>query len=79
MEVDPGWEVVDDIVTPAREDRVRYVKRISAATAPVFILAPGVDSRLIDTPVDVRTVAPTVARLLRIRSPNGAALPAIIL
>lgn len=79
VEVDPGWEVVDDIVTPAREDRVRYVKRIAAATAPVFILAPGVDSRLIDTPVDVRTVAPTVARLLRIRSPNGAALPAIIL
>lgn len=79
VEVDPGWEVVDDIVTPAREDRVHYVKRVATATAPVIILAPDVEARLIDTPIDVRTVAPTVARLLRIRSPNGAALPSMVL
>lgn len=79
VEVDPGWEVVDDIMSPAREDRVHYVKRVATATAPVIILAPEVKARVIDTPIDVRTVAPTVARLLRIRSPNGAALPSMVL
>lgn len=79
LEVDPGWEVVDDITSLPREDRVHYVKRLATATAPVFIMAPGVDPRIIDTPVDVRVVAPTVARLLRIRSPNGSALPSLVL
>lgn len=78
VEVDPGWEVVDDITSPAREDRIHYVKRLATATAPVFILAPNVDPQVIDTPVDIRVVAPTVARLLRIRSPNGAALPSMV-
>lgn len=79
VEVDPGWEVVDDITSPADQNRVHYVKRMATATAPVIIMAPGVAPRVIDTPIDVRTVAPTVARLLRIRSPNGAALPPMVL
>jgi len=74
VEVAPGWETVDDIVVPASKNRVHYVKRVAPATAPVFILAPDVDARTIDTPVDIRIVAPTVARLLRIRSPNAASL-----
>lgn len=77
LDVAPGWETVDDIDIPAREDRIKYVKRMVPATAPVFILAPDVDARTIDTPVDIRVVAPTVARLLRIRSPNGAAMPGL--
>ena len=72
VQVAPGWETIDDIQIPARPDRVHYVKRLAAAVAPVFILAPDVDARTIDTPVDIRVVAPTVARLLRIRSPNAA-------
>ena len=78
VEVDPGWEVVDDITSPAGKDRIHYVKRLATATAPVFIMAPDVDPRVIDTPVDIRVIAPTVARLLRIRSPNGAALPSMV-
>ncbi|MGN0209694.1 MAG: alkaline phosphatase family protein [Muribaculaceae bacterium] len=78
VEIDPGWELVDDIDRPAPENRIHYVKRVVTATAPVFILAPNVDARTIDTPVDIRFVAPTVARLLRIRSPNAAALPALL-
>lgn len=75
----PGWETVDDISHNVPENRIHYVNRLAPATAPVYILAPGVDARVIDTPVDVRTIAPTVARLLRIRSPNAAALPALVL
>lgn len=79
VDVAPGWETVDDILTPADAGREHYVKRLAPATAPVFILAPDVDPRTIDTPVDIRVVAPTVARLLRIRSPNAAALPGLVL
>lgn len=79
MQVDAGWETVDDAVTSVPAERVHYVKRYAPATAPVFILAPDVDARVIDTPVDARVVAPTVARLLRIRSPNAAAMPGLIL
>lgn len=77
VEVAPGWETVDDINTPADNSRIRYVHRYAAPTAPVFILAKDLDPRTFDTPVDIRVVAPTVARLLRIRSPNAAALPAL--
>ncbi len=77
VEIDPGWETVDDILIPADENRIHYVKRLAPATAPVYILAPNVNPQTIDTPVDIRIIAPTVARLLRIRSPNAAELPAI--
>ena len=79
VEVAPGWETVDDIVTPAAPDRRVYVSRMTPALAPVFILAPDLDARTIDTPVDIRVVAPTVARILRIRSPNAAAMPPLTL
>ncbi len=78
LEVDPGWEVVDDMVSPASPKRTQYVKRCTPATAPVYILAPQTEARTLATPVDARSIAPTVARILRIRSPNAASLPALV-
>lgn len=72
-----GWEVVDDWQTPASATRTQMVHREVAPTGIAIIMAPGVDARTIATPVDARSIAPTVARLLRIRSPNGASLPAL--
>ena len=40
--------------------------------APAFIIAPGVKPQKITSPIDAALLAPTVARILRIRSPNGA-------
>lgn len=79
VEVAPGWETVNDILVPADEARTHYVKRLAPATAPVYILAPQIKPRVIETPVDARVIAPTVAGLLRIRSPNAAGLPALVL
>lgn len=75
----PGFELIDDFetATVAAEDAPTYVRRSVAPTAPVFIMAPTVESGVIETPVDARAIAPTVARQLRIRSPNGATVPAI--
>lgn len=69
--INPGWEVVDDESGSSNGQ----VQRLGAQTFPVFILAPDVKAQRISTPLDVTVLAPTVARLLRIRSPNAAATP----
>lgn len=77
VSVIPGWAIVDDYADNAGQRPTLEVSRIAAATAPVFILAPDLEPKRLDTPVDARVIAPTVARLLRIRSPNAAALPGL--
>ncbi len=76
--VAPGFESIDDY-NDTEETAVHtgMVQCTAAATAPVFILAPEVAAQTIGTPVDARAIAPTVAWILRIRSPNGAATPAL--
>ncbi|MCM1071015.1 MAG: alkaline phosphatase family protein [[Clostridium] fimetarium] len=68
----PGWQELDD-----DNDTERPVTTVRSVlpTAPAFILAPGVAPREIDTPVDARALAPSVAGILRIRAPNAAATP----
>ena len=67
LDLCPGWEVVYEDNNDTRE----YV-RINAIPAPCFILAPDVKPVRIATPVRATAIAPTVSRLLRIRSPNGS-------
>lgn len=75
--VAPGFEIVDDFNTVPRADRIPMVERVATSAAPVFIMAPGVAARTIGETVDARAIAPTVCRILRIRSPNGASAPAL--
>ncbi len=63
----PGWEIEKDDKTN------NIVVRNACASAPIYILTPSVEAQTITYPVDARAIAPTVARLLRIRSPNAAA------
>ncbi len=44
-------------------------------SSPVFFLSPDLKAERITSEIDARTIAPTVARLLRIRSPNASELP----
>jgi len=46
--------------------------RWQATTSPVYILSPGLDASEIIERIDARAIAPTLARILRIRSPNAA-------
>ena len=71
--VAPGWQITDQ----GTDFTLPMVERSGVTTSPAFILSPNVKSTIITTPVDARTLAPTVAGILRIRSPNGAALPAL--
>lgn len=74
VSINPGWEISD--LAEDRESSNRMpVIRAAAPIAPVYILAPSVAPQTIGTTVDARAIAPTIARLLRIRSPNAASLP----
>ena len=79
IEVAPGFEIIDDYSAALPAQPSSMVERATAATAPVFILAPGLAPAVIGSPQDARVIAPTVARILRIRSPNGASLAPLIL
>lgn len=70
----PGWEVVEDDSLNA-DDNSGQVSRLATQTSPVFIMAPGLPASTLSTPVDACVISPTVARILRIRSPNAAAMP----
>lgn len=74
VNITPGWVIVDET---APEGVASPVARDAYTPSAAFIMGPGVKPQVIDTPVDARTIAPTVSRLLRIRSPNAASLPAL--
>lgn len=71
--VAPGWEITDG----GSDKTQSLVQRTGTTAAPAFILSPVLKSQTINTPVDARVLAPTVAGVLRIRSPNGASVPAL--
>ncbi len=74
--INPGWEISDGNIESPTNVQLPVVRN-AATTSPVYILSPGLNASTIDTPVDARTIAPTITRLLRIRSPNAASLPPI--
>ncbi len=70
LTITPGWEIVEsaeDSSLPRAE-----VSRLADKTYPLYIVAPGVKAQKISGNIDACILAPTVARLLRIRSPNAA-------
>lgn len=71
--ITPGWELVDDFNRPGLHYGRGPVTAHAGTMAPAYLLVPGTAPAVITTPVDARVLAPTVARQLHIRSPNGAA------
>lgn len=69
LEINPGWTAVDDL-----ENGPSHFSRMGSSSSPLIVWGAGVAPQRIVEPVDARRVAPTVSRLLRIRSPNAAAL-----
>ena len=69
IKVMPGWGIVENEGTPRKT--VKNV-RSSVISAPAYIMHPSVKAQKITIPVDATLLAPTVSRLLRIRSPNAA-------
>lgn len=77
IEINPGWVITDDegaTSIKAKTKKPRPSERVNATRIPAFILSPAVAPQRIDMTVDARAIAPTVARVLRIRSPNAASV-----
>lgn len=73
--VNPGWEITDNVDEEDRAAQTRGpVVRNVITTSPAYIFMPTIDAQTIDTSVDARAIAPTITRLLRIRSPNAASV-----
>lgn len=71
IDVIPGWVLVNDF--PTNQAPTRQTVRRAPAVAPAVIYAPQlIEAKHIAAPIDARRIAPTVARILRIRSPNAA-------
>ena len=68
--VAPGWEIITDeaAATTGRP----MVSRLATSSYPAFLLIPNAEPATITGDIDACAIAPTVARLLRIRSPNAA-------
>lgn len=65
IQVAPGWTMVNDELHEQSMSREGYL------AFPLFFLGNGLQHKEVDTPVSVDYIAPTVSKLLRIRSPNG--------
>lgn len=79
--VNPGWEISDEVEgEKVNIDQSQLpVVRWQASTSPIYIIAPSLKATEITERVDARAIAPTIARQLRIRSPNAASLPPLLL
>lgn len=73
LDISPGWEIVDakgDTITASNDATASY---------PLFILAPDIQPEQIKVPVLTTAIAPTLARCLRIRAPNGSTQAPLVL
>ena len=80
ISVNPGWEISDSAEEQGIETTQSQlpVVRWQSTSSPVYILSPSLSATEITQPIDARAIAPTVARILRIRSPNAASLPPVL-
>lgn len=77
LAITPGWEIVE--IDPVSAKEIRSTVRSGIMAAPVFLYSPVLKPSRIIEEIDARSIAPTLARLLRIRSPNAADLPPLAL
>lgn len=70
VKIMPGWTIVAG-ENNSQVKNEKYV-RSSVISSPVYILHPSIKAQKISAPIDATILAPTVSRLLRIRSPNAA-------
>ena len=65
IDIAPGWELVNE------NDHTSTTSRASNIPFPVIFYGAGIKSQRVQTPVTVDAIAPTIARIIRIRAPNA--------
>lgn len=75
IDVLPGWTLTDDFNYFGQNPDVTYT--LSPTTASFMITGDGIGKTRNSRVIDARAIAPAVCGFLHIRSPNGAATPAV--
>ncbi|MCC8187686.1 MAG: alkaline phosphatase family protein [Bacteroides sp.] len=70
IDVLPGWRIIDD----SHSYNNRVVRK-AYSPAPLIFLSPHFRPEIIETPVTMDHIAPTIAQCMRIRAPNASASP----
>lgn len=65
VDVAPGWQLYNE------DNQERYTCRASFVPFPIIFYGAGTPAEHINTPVSVERIAPTVAKIIRIRAPNA--------
>ena len=65
IDIAPGWQLVNE------DTYTTSVSRTSNIPFPIIFFGANIPSHRIETPVTVDHIAPTIARSIRIRAPNG--------
>ena len=65
IDVLPGWSIVNENTSDHKVVRKAHIP------SPLIFMGSGVKPAVINTPVTIDHIAPTVAHILRIRSPNA--------
>ena len=65
IDVAPGWELVNE------NDHTSTTSRASNISFPIIFFGAGIQAQRIQTPVRADAIAPTIARIIRIRAPNA--------
>lgn len=73
----PGWSLVDDFNMYEADSSQTYSP--TPPTSVFMLLSPEIETQRIDTPVDARAIAPSIAGMMNIRPPNGADTPPVSL
>ncbi|MCH5241445.1 MAG: alkaline phosphatase family protein [Muribaculaceae bacterium] len=68
MDFNPGWTVIDDSRYPPQPQ----INKSTSYDTPGFIMGPQFAPKVVEETVEAVSIAPTLAKSLRIRAPNSA-------
>ena len=67
VEIAPGWQLINE------DTHTSSISRIGCTSFPIVFFGTNIKPQRIETPVTTDRVAPTLARVIRIRAPNACA------
>lgn len=65
IEILPGWKLLNE------ENQQQYTSRENSVIFPIIFYGAGIKHTEISTPVTTDRIAPTIAKIIRIRAPNA--------
>ncbi len=66
VDIMPGWTLID-----AKNSENNHIVRKAYVPQPLFFMGNGIQPEIVQSPVTMDCVAPTVSKAIRIRAPNG--------